>query len=336
MLSLRPLIHLFLHPISIGALLLLIALICTKYSWLITGKILWVTGGLWFFLIIFTPLPQKLVMELESRHPTLLKNNFNLNPNFDLNFNPNHATSTQIHILVLASGFTNDTTLSAANRLSGTMLRRVAKGVRLYHHLQKIEIKKKGKGKGTGTGMEKGTENQQRFDVKLILSGPAVDKPVSQASMAAKAAVGLGVNPDDTRLLEHPLNTWQEAQLYAQYYGKRNGSGREKENAHADANDEDNDNHNNNNHRHKKDASQLILVTSAIHMLRAHYLFREKGFDPIPAPTAHLVKREQYRTSNQALSFSFSYWKPGLGGIKLMKHYLHEVIGIWYARLVQV
>ena len=263
-------------------------------------------------------------MELESRHPTLLKNNFKLNPNFDLNLNPNHETSTQIHILVLASGFTNDTTLSAANRLSGTMLRRVTEGVRLYHHLQKVY------------------RDQQQFNVKLILSGPAVDKPVSQANMAAEAAVGLGVNPDDTRLLEHPLNTMQEAQLYAQYYGNGNadgsgnGSGREKENALANANDEDNDNHNNNNHRHKKDASQLILVTSAIHMLRAHYLFREKGFDPIPAPTAHLVKREQYRTSNQALSFSFSYWKPGFGGIKLMKHYLQELIGIWYARLVQV
>lgn len=276
MLSLRPIIHLILHPVSIGALLLLLALITTKYGWLTTGRLFWMAGGLWFFVMIFTPIPQKLVLEREARYPMLL------NPNLKI-----ENSSIDIDILVLASGFTNDTTLAAANRLSGTMLRRVSEGVRIYH-LMKEKYQ------------EATAQNHPK--IQLTLSGPAVYQPVSQARLAAEAAVGLGVNPQDTRLLEHPLNTWQEAKLYALQYQHSEET--------SDARDH-----------------PLILVTSAIHMPRALYLFRKKGINPLPAPTAHLVKREQLRP--QA---ALSYWKPGLEGIKLMKSYLHETVGMFHTR----
>jgi uncharacterized SAM-binding protein YcdF (DUF218 family) len=69
----------------------------------------------------------------------------------------------------------------------------------------------------------------------------------------------------------------------------------------------------------------LILVTDAIHMPRAMFLFRKEGQSPIPSPTNHMVK---------------SYWKNGItdwfpasSNISMMEYAMHEIGGLVYARL---
>lgn len=70
--------------------------------------------------------------------------------------------------------------------------------------------------------------------------------------MQQKAALQLGVDEEAILLQKSPINTYQEAEVYAGTYG----------NTHP-----------------------LILVTSAAHMPRAMLFFKHFGIQPVPSPT---------------------------------------------------
>lgn len=68
----------------------------------------------------------------------------------------------------------------------------------------------------------------------------------------------------------------------------------------------------------------LVLVTDGIHMHRAMYWFRQVGCDPIPAPTNHFVKPDP--------EFPPFPFKPSIHKIDMMGKWLHEWVGMGYAK----
>lgn len=113
----------------------------------------------------------------------------------------------------------------------------------------------------------------------------------TQALVAASAAVELGVSPSDTAQLGSTKNTEDEAAAYVERFG---------------------------------DTAPLVLVTSAIHMPRAMYLFRKLGINPIPSPTNYLIKIEPEAPKN--------WWLPSVAKLSLMKVVIHEYVGLWWAQ----
>ena len=106
----------------------------------------------------------------------------------------------------------------------------------------------------------------------------------------AEAAVLLGAETSQIRMQKKPKNTWSEATECKRLYG---------------------------------DTAQLVIVTSAIHMPRAMYLFQKAGLDPIAAPTSHLIKKGKKR--------NFWFWIPVSDNIKKTEAAVHEYVGmLWY------
>jgi len=81
-------------------------------------------------------------------------------------------------------------------------------------------------------------------NAKIIGSGNSVSKRTPQATVLMNTAVALGIPPADTLQSTTPFNTETEAIAYAQHFGT---------------------------------AQPLILVSSALHMPRALFWFRQQG-----------------------------------------------------------
>lgn len=105
-------------------------------------------------------------------------------------------------------------------------------------------------------------------------------------------ALALGVDKNEICLLGTPENTQMEAFDYTKKFGKNN---------------------------------VLILVTDAIHMPRAMFLFEKAGQSPIASPTNHLVKSDWEN--------GVSYWLPASSNIVMMEYAMHEIGGLVYVRL---
>ncbi len=120
---------------------------------------------------------------------------------------------------------------------------------------------------------------------KLILSGYSGGSAVSQARMMAKVALALGVNKNSILLLETAKDTWEEAFQAASVVGKQ----------------------------------KMVLVTSASHMTRALYEFKQAGLEPLPAPTNFLASNKikqpwvRYSPKSQYLEQTERYWYETLG-----------------------
>jgi uncharacterized SAM-binding protein YcdF (DUF218 family) len=127
---------------------------------------------------------------------------------------------------------------------------------------------------------------------QLVLSGSVHDENVNEAEPFMKTALALGVDENAIRLLGTPENTQMEAFDYTKKFGTNN---------------------------------TLILVTDAIHMPRAMFLFEKAGQIPIPAPTNHLVKSNWKN--------GISDWFPSSSNIAMMENAMHEIGGLVYARL---
>lgn len=69
----------------------------------------------------------------------------------------------------------------------------------------------------------------------------------------------------------------------------------------------------------------IVLVTSANHMPRAMYHFKKAGLQPIPAPTYFLSREDPSDDSLPLL--------PDLRKIEMMDKWIHETIGLLYARI---
>ena len=69
----------------------------------------------------------------------------------------------------------------------------------------------------------------------------------------------------------------------------------------------------------------LLLVTDAIHMSRAMFLFQKAGQKSIPAPTNHMVKSNRKIDLSDRGSSAFN--------IVRMDYAMHEIIGLAWAKL---
>jgi len=126
----------------------------------------------------------------------------------------------------------------------------------------------------------------------LITSGHKGRNNISNAKISALAAVSLGIISNNIKLLEEPQNTWMEAAEYKRIFGTE---------------------------------TNLVLVTGANHMPRSMYLFQKKGLNPLPAPTAHKVKKRKNK--------NLRYWIPSAYHIKKMENVMHEYLGLLWHKL---
>jgi uncharacterized SAM-binding protein YcdF (DUF218 family) len=126
---------------------------------------------------------------------------------------------------------------------------------------------------------------------RLIVSGYGNRSSRSQAEILRQAALELGAEPERISIQAEPSNTEEEARIYREKFG--------------------ND-------------LPLILVTSAAHMPRAMYLFRQAGFGPVPAPAGYLVRKDPEAGYRFTL-FSADH-------LKKVQAALHEYIGMRWAR----
>ena len=132
---------------------------------------------------------------------------------------------------------------------------------------------------------------QQHPGAKLIGSGNSMSQRTPQATVLMNTAVALGIAPSDTLQSTVPYNTETESIAYAQRFGT---------------------------------TTPLVLVTSALHMPRALFWFRQQGIDAIPAPTGHYVKPDPEKSPYG--------WKPSATKIEITGVLLHEWAGMIYAK----
>lgn len=94
----------------------------------------------------------------------------------------------------------------------------------------------------------------------LVTSASIEGKKISQAQLSKEAAISLGVQEQNIQMLETPTSTLEEALAFKEKFGTK---------------------------------TNLILVTSAIHMPRAVEIFSDQGIKVVPAPTGYLYKKNQ-------------------------------------------
>ena len=144
-------------------------------------------------------------------------------------------------------------------------------------------------------GLSRLTEGLRLFGLikraKLVFSGYGGKSGISHAEIQRQASIEMGVNQSKISIIPTAENTWQEATKYHKKFGSE---------------------------------TKLILVTSAMHMSRAVYLFQKKGLDPIPAPCNFKVKDDP-TDRNWGISVSAE-------NMLILRLALHEYLGMWYAK----
>lgn len=126
----------------------------------------------------------------------------------------------------------------------------------------------------------------------IILSGSLPVENISEAELFKQTALDSGVEKKEIKLLSIPQNTRMEALEYTGKFGTD---------------------------------KRLILVTDAIHMPRAMFLFQKAGQKPIPAPTNHMVKSDRRN--------GISDWGPSAENIDRMEYAMHEIFGLARAKI---
>jgi len=128
---------------------------------------------------------------------------------------------------------------------------------------------------------------------KLLLSGYKGNDVISNAEAMAKVAHTLGVPKNDIVMAHQPKDTAEEAAHWAQFL---------------------------NNNMLK--SQHFALVTSAMHIPRAMYLFQNQGLQPIPAPT-------EFRSGGDQ-GLHWHSWVPRAGSLTLFESAWHEYLGkVW-------
>lgn len=130
---------------------------------------------------------------------------------------------------------------------------------------------------------------------RLITSGYSSIGFKPQGEVAREAAVLLGIPDSLTFAQGTPSNTIEEAEAYISKWGTQ---------------------------------TPLIIATSAIHIPRAVYIFKNAGVkEVIAAPTHYKFKKQNPR------SF-IRYLKPRVGYIGDLNACIHELMGMWYSKWV--
>lgn len=128
---------------------------------------------------------------------------------------------------------------------------------------------------------------------QIVMSGYArPGLPLSHAEVMAKVAMSLGVEEKAIETITSPKNTMEEALDFKARFGS---------------------------------GTQLILVTSAIHMPRAMMHFTNAELKPYPAPTHHLIK--------EVPGFKKKNWFPSSRNIRKVNAALHEYVGMLWGRV---
>ena len=128
---------------------------------------------------------------------------------------------------------------------------------------------------------------------KLIFSGDKGEQTESQAVILAQTAGFLGVSADDICQFTTTKNTADEAATYRLTFGIQN---------------------------------KLYLVTNAVHMPRAMYLFRREGINVTAAPTNYLIKKG-------SVSRPFTAFIPRSDNLFKMETVMHEYVGMLWTKL---
>ncbi|MCX6122228.1 MAG: YdcF family protein [Ignavibacteriales bacterium] len=124
---------------------------------------------------------------------------------------------------------------------------------------------------------------------KLILSGYGYRSELSHALVLYRTALSLGVDSASMSTLPLPSDTRMEADEYIRNFGNKDN---------------------------------LILVTSSIHMPRAMTLFKKAGLNPVPAPTAFIIKHESQKYPGCLV--------PSSRNVMMMEEIMYAYVGmIW-------
>jgi uncharacterized SAM-binding protein YcdF (DUF218 family) len=129
---------------------------------------------------------------------------------------------------------------------------------------------------------------------QLIFSGRANEGETAIAETMQATAVDMGIDPTKTILMNEPSTTAQEAAYY-------------KENFY-------------------NDSTQVVIVTSALHMPRAILTFEKQGIAAIPAPTNHTGKGRLARSSE-------GWWGFSAGNMRKVEKALREMLAIRYEEM---
>ncbi len=249
---LRTLVDLLINPIHILWMLILATVILYFRK-----RYRWSQRTAWGFLVYFLLtstrlLPNAMIHGLERQY----------DPWTD---EQSMSSLTNANILVLGSGHVIDPDLPASGQLSSTALGRLTEGLRLLEALP---------------------------GSRLIVSGYGGTSAHSQAAVLREAALDLGAESGEVKMMEEPTNTAGEANAYQERFGVE---------------------------------SSLILVTSAVHMPRAMAHFQRQGLQPQAAPTDFLLKEEpgvhmdwisydNFRKVHVALHEYVGMWWMKMGG----------------------
>jgi uncharacterized SAM-binding protein YcdF (DUF218 family) len=139
-------------------------------------------------------------------------------------------TSKPYYIHVLGAGYDLDKRLQATSQLDLNTLGRLTEGIRVFRKLP---------------------------NAVLVTSGNSAVGLESQASVARRAAMELGVPAYNIQMLETPTTTWEEVQAFKDKFGQN---------------------------------KIVIVATDAAHMPRAMKMYRAAGYEPVAAPTNFKVK----------------------------------------------
>lgn len=133
---------------------------------------------------------------------------------------------------------------------------------------------------------------QQNPGARLCVSGYGSNDPLSQAEAMAKVAMAMGV-PEQAIVIEpEPRDTREEAAVWSS----------------------------------RLQGKSVALVTSAMHMTRALFLFEQEGLRPLPAPT-------NFQTG-QTRGYGWRSWIPKARNLAVVEAAWHEYLGLFWAHMM--
>lgn len=113
----------------------------------------------------------------------------------------------------------------------------------------------------TLTRLVEGVRIYRHLKHSILVTSACIDgEKISQAELSKEAAISLGVNGQNIQMLKTPTSTLDEALAFKEKFGTK---------------------------------TNLILVTSAIHMPRAVEIFSDQNIKVVPAPTGYLYKKNK-------------------------------------------
>lgn len=213
----KKLIAYFLMPLPLCLGLLWVGLLLTRFvRWAKLGRALVLTAAILLLLFSNKIVSLSLVRPLEFRHAAI--------PELRAGAPVPPPLAACRYVVVLGSGNADTPGRAALSQMSQSALARITEAVRLMRALP---------------------------EARLVLNGPPVGANPSHATMLARAAMSLGIEPDRILLVEQVRDTEDESLATRARLG----------------------------------SEPFALVTSAWHMPRSVALFRHAGMNPLPCPT---------------------------------------------------